>query len=89
MDTLLLYTTGGCHLCDLAETVLAEAQQSLSPDSIRFVVRKVEISDDPELVARYGVRIPVIRMLDQERDLGWPFGVKELANYLLMARPSA
>ncbi len=89
MDTLLLYTTSGCHLCDLAETVLAEAQQSSSPDSIRFVVRKVEISDDPELVARYGVRIPVIRMLDRSRDLGWPFGATELANYLLMARPSA
>ena len=68
-DKLLLYTTAGCHLCEQAEEVLrAVLDESSGPEWA-----PVEISDDPELVAAYGLRIPVIRLADRQQDLGWPF----------------
>lgn len=41
----------------------------------------VEIADDPQLLERYGVRIPVIRDA-AGRELGWPFDVHRLQEFL-------
>ncbi|TDO06849.1 MULTISPECIES: glutaredoxin family protein [Halomonas] len=54
MIRLRLYTTLGCHLCEQLEALLA----TLCAE--RYQLERVEISDDEELVARYGVRIPVL-----------------------------
>jgi len=62
-NKLLLYTTPGCHLCELAEDILLSV-------GARFV--PVDIAEDPALIQRYGVRIPVVA--DRAgRELGWPF----------------
>ncbi|TDR56196.1 glutaredoxin-like protein DUF836 [Halomonas ventosae] len=54
MIRLRLYTTLGCHLCEQLEAVLA----TLCAE--RYRLERVEISEDEGLVARYGVRIPVL-----------------------------
>ncbi|MHB0776463.1 glutaredoxin family protein [Halomonas sp. WWR20] len=54
MSSLTLYTTLGCHLCEQLEAHLAEHGKP------EISVEKVEISEDPALVARYGERIPVL-----------------------------
>ncbi|HEX6997083.1 MAG TPA: glutaredoxin family protein [Gammaproteobacteria bacterium] len=52
--TLVLYSRPGCHLC---EEMLAELEPLLEG---RADVRIVDVSGDPELERRYGLRIPVL-----------------------------
>ena len=70
---LLLYHTSGCHLCELAEALVAP----LAAAGAR-TLRLVEIAGDENLEARYGVRIPVLRDPASDREIGWPFGEDEV-----------
>ncbi|GAB2794730.1 hypothetical protein GCM10027040_21270 [Halomonas shantousis] len=74
MTALTLYTTLGCHLCEQLEAHLAE----LGPAEAS--VDRIEISEDPALVARFGERIPVLadeegaeldRGFERERLAAW------------------
>jgi len=67
MTKLILYTTAGCHLCDLADAIL----QTLSKQYDLTIIH-TEIGDDDALVERYGIRIPVVQFPDNT-ELGWPF----------------
>ena len=52
---VVLYTRGGCHLCDEARAVvLAERERT----AFEFV--EVDVDSSDALVAEYGVRIPVV-----------------------------
>ena len=73
--TVTLYTTAGCHLCELAAGILQQLQGAL-----QFQVEPVDIADSDELVDRYGIRIPVIRVDTDE--LGWPFSLEEASDFL-------
>ena len=55
MNTVTLFTRVGCHLCEEAERVL-EGERAATP----FHLELVDIDRDPELVRRYGVRVPVV-----------------------------
>jgi glutaredoxin len=55
MIEVILYTRLGCHLCEEAERVLRD-EQAVTP----FHLELVDIDRDPELVRRYGVRVPVV-----------------------------
>ncbi|MGM0982410.1 MAG: glutaredoxin family protein [Pseudomonadota bacterium] len=74
MIELRLYTTLGCHLCEQLEALLATLCDE------RYRLERIEISDDDGLVARYGVRIPVLvdesggeldRGMEPDRLAGW------------------
>jgi hypothetical protein len=54
MIQLSLYTTLGCHLCTQLEALVAALANQ------KVWLHHIEISDDEALVARYGVRIPVL-----------------------------
>lgn len=77
---LHLYTTVGCHLCEVAESII---------DSIALregvVVECVEIADSDALLERYGVRIPVIRPHGSTLELGWPFDAEAVELLLKQA----
>jgi len=73
-----LYTTLGCHLCEEAEALLTHLQR----EGLHIKVTPVEIADSPELVDQYGIRIPVVRVA--ERELGWPFTLDTLRNFLTL-----
>ncbi|GKW47904.1 glutaredoxin family protein [Halomonas sp. NCCP-2165] len=60
MIQLRLYTTLGCHLCEALEALLARLC------SVEYALERVEISEDDALVARYGVRIPVLEAEEGE-----------------------
>lgn len=77
MPELILYSTSACHLCELAEQLLA--QSDLAPN---YQLRKVDIAESEELVARYGVRIPVLCRAADGQELGWPFDHQQLACFL-------
>lgn len=71
-----LYGTSACHLCELAEEMIT----ALHGTACEVSVVKVDISDSDELMARYGVRIPVLRH-PNGRELGWPFSVEQLSAF--------
>ncbi|HTF95613.1 MAG TPA: glutaredoxin family protein [Cellvibrio sp.] len=77
MKTVYLYSTPGCHLCDLAWEVL-------TPLIINLPLRleEVDIAGSDELIERYGVRIPVLKYADHAEDLGWPFDDRQAADFL-------
>lgn len=75
-STLILYSTLGCHLCDLAVEVIARCSEASQKN-----VRSIDIADDDDLVSRYGVRIPVIAYAGKELD--WPFTVDDLSIFLI------
>jgi glutaredoxin len=54
---ITLYTRVGCHLCEEAERVLRQ-EQAATP----FRLELVDIDHDPELIRRYGVRVPVVAL---------------------------
>ena len=82
-NTLMLYGTEACHLCDLAESLLSEA--TAGPDS-EWNYRKVDISESDTLFERYGWVIPVVAKPDGS-ELRWPFDQSVLAAFLLSPQP--
>ncbi len=80
MTELLFYTTSGCHLCEHAETLL---QQVAGQTPI--TIQAIDIGNDEQLVARYGIKIPVLVAAASGRELCWPFSVNDIEN-LLTAR---
>ena len=75
-----LFTTSGCHLCEEAEAMLRHLQQALNTD-INIDIATVDIAESEKLMAKYGLRIPVIQASDG-RELGWPFSIDELVSFL-------
>lgn len=77
MKTLYLYSTPGCHLCDLAWDIL-------TPLVSYFPLRmeEVDIAESDELIEQYGIRIPVLKFADGEAELGWPFDTAQASSFL-------
>ena len=74
-----LFTTVGCHLCDDALSLLNRYQRL---ERLCIEIEKVEISGSDNLVAAYGIRIPVVKKSTGELELGWPFDLEELSRFL-------
>jgi hypothetical protein len=58
---LILYTRPGCHLCDEMKQQIHNA----NCDEL-YLLKEVNIEDDPELLARYRYEIPVLLIDDVE-----------------------
>ena len=61
MATLTLYGKPGCHLCDGARSVVRGVA-----DARGVEVVEVDVTLDPVLERRYGERIPVLALDDEE-----------------------
>lgn len=89
---LILYSTTGCHLCELAYDQIIAL-------SLTDKVQCVDIAFDEVLFSRYGVTIPVLALHSQETqfnqnnvsnddvnnivsELFWPFNLDELQAWL-------
>lgn len=70
---LTLYSTEGCHLCEMAFELLQRL-------NLTDQVEVVDIAFDDELFSRYGVTIPVLKY--QNLEINWPFGLQELQDWL-------
>lgn len=73
MRQLLFYTTVGCHLCEDAETIL---QGLVSDEGLQ--VEAIDIASEEALVTLYGIRIPVVKNVKTEEELGWPFSREDV-----------
>ena len=72
--SLTLYQRDDCPLCDEAYELLAVTGV---PD-----FEPVWIDGEPELEARYGARVPVLRRSEDGAELDWPFTVASLRAFL-------
>ena len=61
MPTLILYTKPECGLCDEAHGVIERVRAD-----VPFELRVVDITEDAQLVARYGQRVPVVLVDGEE-----------------------
>ena len=68
-----LYSTRFCHLCEEAEEILHMA---------KITAVKIDIAEDNNLFARYGLRIPVLKRVDNDAELDWPFDAGTVSRFL-------
>jgi len=77
MPELLFYTTEGCHLCEYAAAMLDDLARSG-----KVLAKPVDIGESEELVARYGLTIPVLRNPSSGGELNWPFTTEQIIELL-------
>jgi len=75
---LNLYSTSHCHLCAEAELLL----QTLA-NSRHLQWLSIEISEDPALLNLYELKIPVLKRLDNNHEINWPFSLDDIANFIV------
>ncbi|MBP5945248.1 MULTISPECIES: glutaredoxin family protein [Pseudomonas] len=71
-----LFGTLGCHLCEVAESMLMEFVER------GLLVELVDITEDESWYEAYSLRIPVLRRVDTGAELGWPFSADEVVAFL-------
>ncbi|MCV6589929.1 MAG: glutaredoxin family protein [Marinobacterium sp.] len=76
MKTLVLMTTAGCHLCEVAEQLIVETLTT------GCVVEAQDIAESDALIDQYGIRIPVLVCEQSGVELGWPFDQTQLAEFI-------
>lgn len=91
---LTLYSTSGCHLCELAYQQLATLWLKDSQQSLADTIQVVDIAFNDVLFSHYGLTIPVLALHSQDiqndqsnlqyivSELFWPFNLDELQAWL-------
>lgn len=79
MLQLYLYTTSHCHLCEQAEALLNKLSKQHP-----FHWQSIEIADNTELLETYGLLIPVIKNINHNSEIKWPFTENELKKFIHM-----
>ncbi len=62
------FHTSHCHLCDVAEAMITPIFQSHG-----LVCEAIDVAEDADALARYGVHIPVLYVPILDQALFWPF----------------
>ena len=76
-----LYGREGCHLCEVARTVVEEVCAELGEEFV-----EVDIDGDPALLDRYGEEIPVT-LVDGRQHVFWGVDPQRLRAALARPRP--
>lgn len=74
--SLTLFGTTACHLCEECLLLTRPLQGN------GILVREVDIVEDPALLERYQLRVPVLRRDDTGAELDWPFDLGRLMSWL-------
>ena len=74
---LIIYSTSHCHLCEQAEMLL----EALA-DKRQIAWVNIEITEDASLLDRYGVSIPVLKRVDKNTEIAWPFTAEDIERLL-------
>ncbi|MCJ8318184.1 MAG: glutaredoxin family protein [Colwellia sp.] len=73
-----LYSSEGCHLCELAMAIC-------QPLIVNKQLNIIDIVENEALVERYGVHIPVLERVDElinKKELYWPFNEDQVNSLL-------
>ena len=77
MQVIYLYSTPGCHLCELAREIVDPLLNDYS-----LALEEIDIAESDELIERYGVKIPVLKSPHHLDELCWPFDAYQAAAFL-------
>ncbi|MCG9696506.1 glutaredoxin family protein [Shewanella sp. Isolate11] len=69
----ILFHTEGCHLCEQAQALI---------DSLAMEYTTQDICDIESLAEQYGIRIPVLLRQQDNSELGWPFDIEQLTQFM-------
>lgn len=72
----ILYGTSACHLCEQATQILT----TLASHDFRW--REIDISNEDQLLTRYGTKIPVLLDTASGKELNWPFNHNDVIGLL-------
>jgi hypothetical protein len=72
---LKLYWTPACHLCEEALVILHPIINTYC-----LIMHQIDITENDELLDRYGLRIPVLALNSLE--LEWPFDAEQVLTIL-------
>ncbi len=73
-EKIQLYSTGFCHLCEEAETILRTSGVAAA---------HIDIAEHDDLLEKYGARIPVLQRVDNDAELSWPFDAVAVLRFLI------
>lgn len=76
MSQLILFSGRDCHLCDVAKALLANVDLS------NFDLSSIDVKAQREYFHEYGARIPVLKRVDSEAELAWPFDQMQIEEFL-------
>ncbi len=71
-----IYTRKGCHLCERAEAIVAEARRR-----IEFELEIIDIDESPALKEKYNEEVPVIAIDGRDR-FGYAIELEAFLNVL-------
>jgi len=54
---------------------------TLSKHQGALELAEIEISDSEQLIEKYGIRIPVVKVVSSGAELGWPFNQIALSDF--------
>ena len=74
---LNFYSTTHCQLCEQAEALLISMQHQYD---IQWT--NIEITEDLMLLENYGIKIPVLKRLDSNAEIAWPFTSTDIETLL-------
>ncbi|SET28067.1 glutaredoxin family protein [Thalassotalea agarivorans] len=75
MKKYQLYSSDGCHLCEQAHALISEL---ISENTLNVI----DIVESEQLVARFGVHIPVFENTETQELVYWPFDKSMIAKVL-------
>ena len=79
-QSLQLFSTPDCHLCDVAKAIV---QEVIAPMPQQYQIEAVDITQHFDLKKNYGLKIPVLRHSASGRELNWPFDHQQCWQFLL------
>jgi hypothetical protein len=77
MQNLSFYTGQECCLCDDAKALLNQCNLTNN-----YVVELIDVKSSHQLYHLYGARIPVLKRHVDDSELGWPFNLQQLTEFL-------
>lgn len=77
MKPVYLYSTAGCHLCELAREIVEPLLSQYT-----LVLEEIDIAQTDDLIERYGVKIPVLKSPHHLDELCWPFDSVQANHFL-------
>lgn len=70
----MLFGTSGCHLCEQAKVIV----NACVPGG----AEAVDIAEQEQWQELYAVRIPVLYDSETKQELGWPFDLAEVEDFI-------
>lgn len=74
---IAFYSGKDCHLCELAKQIVKNHS-----DFNHLEITYFDVSADHQTYHLYGARIPVLKRLDNNKELGWPFDHVQFSEFL-------